>query len=195
MLKPLLLREELLRRKVKMFTPYQFEQIFQISGEKAKYFLEKESAGGLFLRLKKGLYGLRTDLPSEEEIANRLYRPSYLSFEYALAKHGILPEMVYEVTSATTKATRVFGLEGKTFSYFTIKKEVYTGYEPVREGERSYLMAEAEKALTDYLYFVVLGKKPCYDRLNISSLSKEKLIFYARLYQREKLVRKIEEMG
>lgn len=193
-MKPLLARETLLKKGITIFTLKDFQRVFQLSRHKVKYFLEKESKKGLFLRLKKGLYSLRTDLPSEEEIANRLYKPSYISFEYALGTYSILPEMTYSVTSATTKPTRIFTIEGKAFSYFTIKKEAYTGYTLVKQEKKTFLMAEREKALVDYLYFVVLGKKSYNDRLNTSSLKKEKLLLYASLYHRDKLIRLIEKL-
>ncbi len=194
LLKPLLIREELLKKRLFIFTPRDFERTFQFPKQKTKYFLEKESKSGLFLRLKKGLYCLKTDQISEEEIANRLYQPSYVSFEYALANYNILPEMPYSITSATTKPTRTFTVNNKTFLYLTIKKEAYTGYALIKKGAISFLMAEPEKALVDYLYFVVLGKKPYNDRLKTSSLQKEKLLKYAKLYGRNSLTKLITEL-
>lgn len=194
LLKPLLVRERLIEKGMFVFNPGEFQRVFKISKHKVKYFLEKESERGLFLRLKRGLYALKTDLPGEEEIANRLYRPSYISFEYALASCNILPEMTYSVTSATTKSTRTFTVEDKVFSYNKIKKEAYTGYRLVKQGAKVYLMAIPEKALVDYLYFVSLGKKTYNERLNISSLKKEKLIAYGRLYKRNKLIELIEKL-
>lgn len=194
LLKPLATREELLKKRLFIFTPYDFERAFKLPRYKAKYFLEKESDTGLFLRLKRGLYSLKTDLPSEEEIANRLYQPSYISFEYALAYFNILPEMPYSVTSATTKPTRTFIVGNKAFSYFTIKKNAYTGYILIKQNGKSFFMAEPEKALVDYLYFVSLGKKAKNDRLNTSFINKEKLFEYASLYNRNKLIRLTKEL-
>jgi len=194
LLKPLLIRERLLQKKLFIFTPRDFELTFQLPKQKAKYFLEKESKDGLFLRLKKGLYSLKTNPLSEEELANHLYRPSYISFEYALASYNILPEMTYSVTSATTKPTRTFIVNNKTFSYSTIKKEAYTGYILIKQDGAVFLMAEPEKALVDYLYFVVLGKKTKNDRLKTSSLQKEKLLKYAYLYNKNKLTKLVREL-
>ncbi|KKU16801.1 MAG: hypothetical protein UX25_C0024G0008 [Candidatus Woesebacteria bacterium GW2011_GWC2_45_9] len=195
LLKPITIREKLLEVNMRIFTLRDFELFSQLPSQKAKYFLEKESGeGGLFLRLKKGLYGLRTDLPSEEEIANRLYRPSYISFEYALAYYNILPEMVYSVTSATTKPTRMFELTGKTFSFLKIKKEAYRGYLLKKEEGKIYLIAEPEKAVVDYLYFIVLGKKHPNERLYTHSLRKKKLLEYARLYKRDKLITLVKKL-
>lgn len=194
LLKPLFIREELIKRRLFVFAPKDFERTFQLPKQKAKYFLEKESDGGLLLRLKKGLYCLRSDQVSEEELANRLYQPSYISFEYALASHNILPEMPYSITSATTKPTRTFTVNNKTFFYFTIKKEAYTGYALIKKGAISFLMAEPEKALVDYLYFVALGKKPLNNRLKTSFLQKEKLLKYSKLYGRNRLTQLIKEL-
>lgn len=193
LLKPLLVREELLRRSVSVFTVQEFSRIFQTSSYKTKYFLEKQTNQGLFVRLKKGLYTLKTDFPGEEEIANTLYKPSYISFEYALAYYGVLPEMPYKVTSATTKPTRIFTIEEMSFAYYTIKKQAYTGYTLVQTETKSFLIAEREKALVDYLYFESIGKKPHNDRLIIRSLVKEKLFKYTELYGRESLYHTVKD--
>src|SRR3990167_1011114 len=160
LMKPIVVREELKKRNIKIFTPDIFSRTFQISSYKTKYFLERQAKDGFLLRLKQGLYTLKTDLPSEEEIANALYRPSYISFEYALAYYNILPEMPYTITSATTKPTRIFTIAEKTFIFSTIKNEAYTGYIALKRGGQLILIAEPEKALVDYLYFVSLNKKP-----------------------------------
>ncbi len=186
-LKPIPVREELLKKGMVIFTPRDFQRMFRATPSRAKYFLEEYARGGLFLRLKKGLYALKSDPPQEEETANLLYRPSYISFEYALAAYNVLPEMVYSVTSATPKTTRLFVVGERTFAYFTIRREAFAGYTPVQRSGRNVLMAEPEKALVDYLYFVSLGKKPGNDRLNLAGLNQDKIRQYANLYQRPSL--------
>jgi predicted transcriptional regulator of viral defense system len=176
-----------------VFTPSEFARLFGVDRDRAKYFLEKESQDGLLVRLKKGLYSLKTDLPSEQEIANRLYAPSYISFEYALAFYNLLPEMVYAVTSATTKPTRVFTVADKAFTFTTIKPKAYTGYYLNKQAGRGFFIAEPEKALVDYWYLVTLGKRPVNDRLSLANLDKDKLKIYARLFGRERLMRLVCE--
>lgn len=194
LLKPFLVRAELLNRNLRVFTGREFGRVFRTTPDQTKYFLEEHCKDGLFLRLKRGLYALQDPLPSEEELANILYRPSYVSFEYALATYHILPEMVYAVTSATSKATRTFNVADKPFSYLTIKQEAFTGYQPVKRDGRTILMAEPEKALVDYLYFVALGKKPSNDRFTLSALNRQKMESYATLFARPKLVQLIREL-
>ncbi len=195
LLKPLFVREELLKRGMRVFTPLEFTRIFQAPPYMIKYFLETQVEEGLLARIKQGLYTLKTDPPSEKEVANRLYKPSYISFAYALAYYNIIPEMPYQITSATTNPTRVFSNTNQVFSYYTIKEEAFTGYVLKKEGERAFLIADPEKALVDYVYMVTLGRsQPSLDRLYIKSLNKEKAVEYAKLYKRKSLVKKIEEL-
>ncbi len=194
LLKPLLVREELLTRGMRIFTPLEFSRVFHVSHYAIKYFLEQQVKEGLLIRLKQGVYTLRTDPPSEEEIANKLYIPSYISFEYALAYYNILPEMPYTITSATTKPTRLFTTQNKTFSYRTIKTEAYMGYSLVRVGGREFLIADPEKSLTDYMYFCTLGKLSNNDRFNLNLANKEKVLEYAKLYNRNRMVKEIERI-
>ena len=156
------------------------------------------------MRLKRGVYALKTDPPNEEEIANVLYQPSYISFEYALAHYNILPEMTYTVTSATTKPTRLFTCNKTAYSYRTIKESAYTGYSLVKKENRSFLLAEPEKALVDYLYFVSLGKHRLNDRLLIhlkeqnyyktGDLRKETIITYTKLFDHEQLEKLVRQL-
>lgn len=193
-MKPILVREELLNRGIRVFTPLEFRRIFPKPQEQIQYFLESQTRQGLLTRLKKGLYALKTDLPGDEEIANALYKPSYLSFEYAMAKYGIIPESPYNLTSATTNPTRLFTHDHQAFSYFTIKQESYTGYFLDTVGDKKVLIAEAEKALVDYLYFVAIGQRFWNDRFDVSQLDKNKVIEYAKLFDRDKILELVEKL-
>ncbi len=193
LLKPIHVRQKLLEKGIYFFTPLDFGCIFQIPSNKTKRFLEKWTKEGFLVRFKQGLYGIKDDLPGEEVIANRLYQPSYLSFEYALAFHNVLPEMSYEITSATAKATRYFAFNTRSFAYFTIKQEAFTGFTLIKSGTKSFYMADPEKAFVDYLYFVALGKKSVYERLNITNLNKKKILSYAKLFKYPKLDKLIKE--
>lgn len=199
LVKSLYVREELLKRKIRIFTNLEFVRIFNLSQYQAEYSLRRLVSEGLLTRLKKGIYLLKIDPPSEEEIANALYKPSYVSFEYALGYYSIIPEIVYTITSATTKPTRLFTVEHNSFAYYTIKKAAYTGYILAQREERRFYIAEPEKALVDYLYVISLGKrallgdKSVNDRLELKSLDKEKILTFAGLYNWPKLDRLVKE--
>jgi len=107
------------------------------------------------IRLKNGLYVIksREDIIKPEAIAHSLYQPSYISLERALFHYGLIPEMVYGVTSVTPKTTRTFHNDFGQFIYRHIKKELFWGYRSVEVDNQFYLIAEPEKALLDFLYF------------------------------------------
>lgn len=194
----LTVRKILHEKKISIFTPRIFGQLFSVSPERVKYFLETYTKKGLFLRLKKGLYILEDKTLTDEEIANALYKPSYISFEYALAKYGIIPEMVYAITSTTTKPTRNFSVSNIRFSYYSIKKPAFTGYslriEQAGGRNARIFFAEPEKALVDYLYFVALGRKSFNDRLDVRKLNKVRIIHYVKLFQSKKLLALVKKL-
>ena len=64
LLKPFQIREELLKRSLRIFTGQEFRRIFQASSHSTKYFLETQVQEGILLRLKRGIYTLKTDPPS-----------------------------------------------------------------------------------------------------------------------------------
>lgn len=200
LVKPLFVRQELLKRRIRIFTNLEFARIFNLSPYQAEYNLRQLIDEGLLIRLKKGVYMLTIDPPGEEEIANALYKPSYISFEYALGYYNIIPEMVYQITSATTKPTRLFTVEHNSFAYYTIKPAAYTGYNLTQQGERKFYIAEPEKALVDYLYVISLGKrallgdKSINDRLELKSLDKDKILVFASLYNWPELDRQVKEL-
>lgn len=197
LLKPLQVRKKLISKEIHIFTPQIFSQLFDTNKTATKHFLETHVKSDLLIRLKRGLYALRTDPPTEEEIANQLYKPSYISFEYALSFYGLLPEMPYAITSATTKPTRNFTISSQIFSYRTIKKEVYTGYSLLKQNNRSFFIADQEKAYLDYLYFVFLGKNPTNERL-ISlakgKINKNKLQLYLSSFKNQKFTKFIKAL-
>ncbi|HCJ65820.1 MAG TPA: hypothetical protein DHV62_00460 [Elusimicrobia bacterium] len=144
---------------------------------------------------KGSLYCLSDNLPNQYLIANRVYEPSYISLDTALSFYGIIPETIYTVTSATTKATREFKINGINFAYCRIKKSVYTGYKPIKHLNETVLIAEAEKALADYLYFVDLKKRQLgYERLNLENIRKKKLIRFAKLFNRPRILNLIKQI-
>lgn len=83
--------------------------------------------------------------------------PSYLSFSFALAYHGLIPETVFSFTSATTgkKKARTTVNHFGTFTYRDVPVYVFPAGVLVKyEGIYSYKIASAEKALCDTLYTI-----------------------------------------
>ncbi len=110
------------------------------------------------IRVKKGIYifGERyARRPfSREILANMIYGPSYVSLDYALHYHGLIPERVEAVTSVTCGRGRRFSTPVGLFIYRMIPMRAYqVGIDQVEiEGSRSFLIATPEKALSDKIY-------------------------------------------
>jgi len=171
-----------------VFTPVEFGGIFNVSANTASMFISRNLASGLFIKLRNNYYILEDSDTPLFFIANKLYQPSYVSLEKALFYYGIIPEFVYSITSVTTKATRDFNTGLGNFSYQKIKQEAFTGYKLTSvEGQR-VLLAEKEKALADYLYFVDLKQTSLNDRLNLKKINKNKLLYYVKLFNHPSLL-------
>lgn len=111
---------------------------------------------GYIIKIRRGYY-VFLDVPRTEQllwfIANKIYQPSYISFELALSYYHLIPESVYAVTSATTKKTTQYSSFIGNFIYHHLRPSLFFGYSVVRLQEhRPVLIAEMEKALLDYLY-------------------------------------------
>jgi len=110
---------------------------------------------GYLKKIIKGYY-IFSDLQVDEnvlfEIANRIYAPSYVSFEMALAYYGMIPESIYGVTSASTRKTMNFKTPLGEFSYRTIRPKLYFGFDYLLVSGKYCKIASPEKALLDYVY-------------------------------------------
>ena len=192
-LKPIAVQQVLKDKGIRLFSPVEFQRTFSVSLRAAQEFI-KDHSQDIFLKMRNGLYALRIEMPADGEIANRVYAPSYISFEYAMARYGIIPETVYTITSATTRITREFTVNNKSFEYARIKKQAYRGYRAEKIEGATVLMAEPEKAFVDYYYFVDLKLKSHNDRLNTRKLNKKMVMEYAALFGRPSLLKLVKEV-
>ena len=109
---------------------------------------------GEIFKVIRGLY--ETDLnTSGAGLASAIYGPSYLSFEYALSRHGLIPERVSLFTSASFRKnkTKIYKTPFGDFSYSAIPADVFShGVSIENTDNRPYSIATCEKALCDKLY-------------------------------------------
>ncbi|GHT62619.1 hypothetical protein FACS1894109_21490 [Spirochaetia bacterium] len=117
---------------------------------------------GTLVQLRRGLF---VDNParlpadnmavSRRGIAAALYGPSYISFQYALAAAGLIPDRVSVLTSATYNKNKdkLFRTPLGEFRYLYLPAAVYPyGITMEEEDGMSYLIATPEKALCDMVY-------------------------------------------
>lgn len=189
------LQNLLKEKRINVFSTGNLEMLLGVSEAAAYRLLWNYEKRGFVVKLKKGLYALKSDFPGSYLIANRLCQPSYISFDTAMSHYGIIPETIYAVTSATSKITRSFEVEGVLYDYHRIKKEAYTGYRPLKYRGAVVLMAEPEKAIADYLYFVDIKKRGVhYERMNLKKVKRGRLISYARLFDRRGMTNLVDKI-
>jgi predicted transcriptional regulator of viral defense system len=130
--------------------------LVQISGESRdtlRVQLYRWRKAGKLLSLRRGMYAFADAYRRAEiqpaELANRIYAPSYLSLQWALSYHGLIPEMTVVFTAVTTRQTKRFRNEFGTFRYRHLNRAFFFGYERVAMGDRAVLLATPEKALLD----------------------------------------------
>ncbi len=157
---------------------------------------------GYLKKIIKGYY-IFSDLPIDEkalfEISNRIYAPSYVSFEMAFAYYGMIPESIYGVTSASTRKTMNFKTILGEFSYRTICPRLYFGFDYLIVSGNYCKIAFPEKALLDYFYL--------HDELNsvddfaqmrinrevfLKKVDRKKLESYAAVYRQKSLNKRLK---
>ena len=138
---------------------------------------------GLIGRIKRNLYYLKGKEVDEMYIANQIYKPSYISLEYALNSYGIIPDVPFAVTSVSLTTTKNVKTSMGSFYYSKIKKSLYFGFKNVESFEKDYymLVAEKEKALLDYFYIRKI-KTTAELRLSLEDINKKKYYKFAKYF-------------
>lgn len=111
---------------------------------------------GYIIKLRNGYYTFKEYNTTQNinlYLANRIYRPSYISLHTALAFYGLIPESISQTTCVSTIKTARFTNEFGIFSYKNIKPQLFFAYEQLPFlNDKSILIAKPEKALIDLLY-------------------------------------------
>jgi hypothetical protein len=90
-------------------------------------------------------------------LASYIYGPSYLSFEYALSFHSLIPERVVTYTNATfnKRKSKQYKNHFGFFTYRDVPKDAFPYFVKAYEYDTyAYFIASPEKALCDMLYIL-----------------------------------------
>ncbi len=148
------------------------------------------------IMLRRGLYALSEvkDRTDAMVFAAKIYVPSYVSLETALSFYGIIPEVVFTVTSVTTRKTKTFKTPIGNFSYQKIKKEAFGGFETKKQNNISFNLAIPEKALVDFFYLnrnILNGDQEQFQGYRFNEDFKydaKKLLNFAKAFQNKKVL-------
>lgn len=151
--------------------------------------------------LIKGVYETDANIHGSK-LAQFIYGPSYLSFDYVLHLQGLIPEAVYNTFTCATfnkRKIKTYTNHFGTFIYRDVPKEVFNlGVSVLTDGPYSYQVATTEKALCDKLYTLSPVKnindlrEMLFEDLRINEeifngLSKEGILRMAPLYHSKNL--------
>jgi predicted transcriptional regulator of viral defense system len=147
--------------------------------------LHRLTKKGILQRLANGYYANPFHQPSLDEISMMLKKPSYISMETALNKHGILPQTVYTYTMITTDHSHQFKALHTVFEYHQIQPQYFFGYQTALD---KIFIADPEKALLDlvYLRHFKISKEKRHliysqlDNMLLDEIKKNKLLQYAK---------------
>jgi len=144
-----------LKDSLKKFTIFSLGDIKKIDSRFYRRRLNEWADKGYIRKIVKGHY-IFSDLELNEsvifEIANRIYSPSYISLETALAYYNLIPESVYGITSISTRRTYRFKTVIAEFSYRTVRPALYFSYDIIKYNGKNFKIATPAKAVLDYLY-------------------------------------------
>lgn len=144
-----------LQQKLKDFTVFSLTDIRKLEPNFDRRRLNEWQDKGYIKKLRRGYYifaDITVDDYSLFFIANKLYTPSYISFEMALSYYNLIPEGVHVITSASSRKKIEFQTPVGIFSYQQLKPELMFGYHLEKHGKQNYKLADIEKAVLDYLY-------------------------------------------
>lgn len=120
-------------------------------------FLSRMVKSGELIRLKNGFFLIAEKIEESpvpyEQIANLLYGPSYISFEWALSFYSMIPEGVYVVTSVSSTKSKTYKTQVGTFDYTYLSNHRYAiGIDQKENAAGRFLIATPEKALADLIH-------------------------------------------
>lgn len=130
--------------------------LFPDHADSAPVQLYRWRRAGKVVELRRGIYALAEPYRKVPlhgpAVAGHIYHPSYLSLEWALSFHGLVPEKAGTFTSVTTRERRTFTNPLGRFTYRTVQPELFFGHSVRHIMGTEVRMATPEKALLDYWY-------------------------------------------
>ena len=106
-------------------------------------------------KIRNGFYTLNPIIDGEPflyNVANKIWKPSYVSLESAMSYYGFIPEGVFTITSITTLNTARYQTPVGNFSYSSIHPKLFFGYKIEVINGIKFAIAEPEKVILDFFY-------------------------------------------
>jgi len=142
------------QKQFKNFNVITYQDISNVFGKFRQAQLHDWKDCGYIKSVRKGMYVLADAQIDVKLLANEL-NDSYISLEYALAYHQLIPEVVPSITSISNERGEEVSNDFGTFYYSKITPKLFNGFkllESIIKPGRFIRIAEKEKALFDLVY-------------------------------------------
>lgn len=123
----------------------------------------------------------------EQELACTLFKPSYISLEYVLARAGVTFQYSEDVTCISYQ-TRTIEVDGKSYVFRKINPMLWANMAGIEQRD-NIAIATAERAFLDMVY---LSAGQCYFD-NLRPLNKELIRQILPVYNSKILVKRVEK--
>ncbi len=150
--------------------------------QKINYYVRK----GSLASIRRGIYVKENFDP--EELACKLYIPSYISLEYVLQKAGVIFQY-HESLTPVSYLSRVVEAGNCTLIYRKIKEDILLDLSGIMRKDNGVNIATPERAMLDMLY---LNREYYFD--NLSGIDREKVLKILPVYQSKELVKRTMKM-
>lgn len=138
---------------------------------------------GSLIRLRKGFFA-KNDQYNKKELATKIYKPSYISFETVLREEGLIFQF-YETIFIASYLSREIENNGRIV-YRKLKNEILLNKKGVVAKE-GYFQASKERAFLDMIY---LHKDYYFD--NLKSLDWDVCFELVKLYKNKALKKRLK---
>ncbi len=139
---------------------------------------------GKLKRLRQGVYAKVDYNPFE--LANKLYKPSYISLETVLGSGNVVFQY-YETIFAVSYLTRTVKVNDISIQYRQIKGDILTNTEGI-EQKNGYFIATLERAFLDAVY---IYKNYHFDNLGVINWGKVEV--FKKIYKSKAFEKRVEE--
>lgn len=176
---------ELYSRPQTVFQIGEIAQIFpNVNSQNLRRRLHYFVKAGKLKNLRRGIYAKNKYEPLE--LANKIYAPSYVSFETVLLKEGIVFQY-YETIFMASYLSRTLIVDGHTITYRQIGEPALSNRSGIEERS-GYFMATKERAFLDA---VLLYKDYFFD--NLGSLDWTKIFELVSIYENKALEKRVKK--
>ena len=158
------------------------EPNFNSLNKRINYIVKK----GKLQNLRKGIYS--KPVYSREELACRIFIPSYISLEYVLQKAGVIFQYSTQITSVSYLSRSVEIDEGN-YVFRKIKGSILVDTIGINRNDHNVNIATTERAFLDMLY---LDGNYYFDNLN--PLNKDLIFKILPIYQSKILTKRVTEI-